>query len=108
MSAKLLAIWNHRQNVYYLGWNTSKGEHHGPRADKGSSVQQVWSLCKARVEPTHKIVGNRACKLRWREMGQTQEDSQPRIPSGEIKGLLSTVADLHRVDLELLLDKLCM
>lgn len=67
----------------------SKGEHHGPRADKGNSVQQVWSLRKARPKPTHQNVRHRGCNLRGREMGQTQKDSQPCIPSREIKGLFS-------------------
>jgi hypothetical protein len=80
---------NCRQHLYYLVRADSQGGNHGGRVSQRHPIEQVWPLREVHEQASREDDRPRGCELRRREMGQTQEDPEPRVPSREAQGWLS-------------------
>lgn len=79
---------NCRQHLYYLVRTDSQGGHHGGRVSQRHPIKQVWPLREVHEQASREDDRPRGRELRRREMGQTQEDPEPRVPSREAQGWL--------------------
>ena len=75
-----------RQDEHVLVRSDPQGHHRRPRPRQGRAVQQVRALREAQLQGAVQADVRRPSESGRREMGQAQEDPQPRIPSGEAQG----------------------
>jgi len=81
---------NCRQHLYHLVRTNSEGGHHGGRVSQRHPIKQVWSLREVHEQASRETARPWACDLRRREMGKTEKDPEPRIPSRKAQGYLTS------------------
>lgn len=77
---------DYRQDLHHVVWPNPEGDHHGGRVSEGHLVKQVWPLREVHEQASGEVASPWDRELRRREMGKTQKDPEPCIPSRKAQG----------------------
>lgn len=87
-----------RQDLHHLVRPNPQGDHHGGRVSEGHLVKQVWPLREVHEQASGEVASPWDRELRRREMGKTQKDPEPCIPSRKAQGtVLKLASSCHKL-----------